>query len=176
MVEPQGNLPLEALVGELVRQVRASQRDAEDEVLLDLEVGGVRCLLVRLPDAAETAAPTLGHLSAREQEIARMVAKGYPNKIIAAVLEISCWTVNTHLRRIFAKLGVHSRAAMVARLLEDAAHKSSLYAQAPRDGDPERENGPEDDRENGHGAGGLKNAPITASRLAAVAERRRVPL
>jgi DNA-binding CsgD family transcriptional regulator len=59
-------------------------------------------------------------LSPREQEIARMVAKGYPNKMIAAVLEISTWTVSSHLRRIFAKFGVASRAAMVARLLEES--------------------------------------------------------
>jgi DNA-binding CsgD family transcriptional regulator len=47
-----------------------------------------------------------------------MAAQGHPNKVIAAVLNISSWTVCTHLRRIFAKLGVGSRAAMVARLLE----------------------------------------------------------
>jgi DNA-binding CsgD family transcriptional regulator len=57
--------------------------------------------------------------SPREQEISRMVAKGCPNKTIAGVLNISCWTVCTHIRRIFAKLGVASRAAMVARLLEE---------------------------------------------------------
>jgi DNA-binding CsgD family transcriptional regulator len=57
-------------------------------------------------------------LSPREQEIVRMVAKGHPNKIIADVLNISSWTVCTHLRRIFAKLGVGSRAAMVAQLLQ----------------------------------------------------------
>jgi len=50
-----------------------------------------------------------------------MVAKGYANKTIATVLEISAWTVGTYLRRIFAKLGVSSRAAMVARLLEQGA-------------------------------------------------------
>ena len=38
-----------------------------------------------------------------------MVAKGYANKTIAAVLEISVNTVNTHLRRVFAKLGVTTR-------------------------------------------------------------------
>jgi hypothetical protein len=48
-----------------------------------------------------------------------MVAKGYPNKTIAGVLNISCWTVGTHLRRIFAKLGVASRAAMIARIMEE---------------------------------------------------------
>jgi DNA-binding CsgD family transcriptional regulator len=59
-------------------------------------------------------------LSSREREIARMIAEGHTNKTVAAVLEISSWTVSTHLRRIFAKLGVASRAAMVARLIEEA--------------------------------------------------------
>jgi DNA-binding CsgD family transcriptional regulator len=45
-----------------------------------------------------------------------MIARGLPNKTIAAVLEISTWTVGTYLRRIFAKLHVTSRAAMVAKL------------------------------------------------------------
>lgn len=53
-------------------------------------------------------------LSPREQEIVRLVAKGYPNKTIAGILDISPWTVSTHLRRVFAKLGVNSRAEMVA--------------------------------------------------------------
>ena len=48
----------------------------------------------------------------------RLVANGLPNKAIADVLDVSLWTVGTHLRRIFAKLGVNSRAAeMVAHVL-----------------------------------------------------------
>lgn len=57
-------------------------------------------------------------LSPREQEIVRLVAKGLPNKTIAAILDISPWTVATHLRRIFGKLSVRSRAAMIATLFE----------------------------------------------------------
>jgi DNA-binding CsgD family transcriptional regulator len=85
-------------------------------VMLDIEVDGVRCVVVaaRLDLARQRIS-----LSPREAEIARMVAEGYPNKTIAAVLDISTWTVSTHLRRIFAKLGVRSRAAMVARLADD---------------------------------------------------------
>lgn len=97
--------------------VRAARRNGPlDGVLLDLEVDGVRCVLVRRPAEAGHADVAL---SPREREIVRMVARGYPNKVIARVLEISSWTVSTHLRRIFAKLGVSSRAAMVAHILED---------------------------------------------------------
>ena len=88
------------------------------DVLLDTEVDGVRCMLIRLQPRDSSHAQVV--LSPREQEIARMVAAGYPNKTIAAVLDISSWTVGTHLRRVFAKLGVGSRAAMVARLLEES--------------------------------------------------------
>jgi DNA-binding CsgD family transcriptional regulator len=87
-------------------------RVAGEAVLLDVEVEGVRCLLLDTTDATTAAA-----LSPREQEIVRMVAQGYPNKTIAAVLDISSWTVSTYLRRIFAKLGVRSRAAMVAKVM-----------------------------------------------------------
>ena len=109
-------LLVQQLVGRIVKQDGVSV-PLEEKVILDLEVDGVRCVLVRRlqdPDRADVVA-----LSPREQEIARMVAKGYPNKVIARVLEISSWTVSTHLRRIFAKLGVSSRAAMVAHLLEE---------------------------------------------------------
>lgn len=92
----------------------SSSRSASEEVLADVEVDGCRYLLIRMPT------PDHGtiRLSPREQEIVRMVAKGHPNKVIADVLNISSWTVCTHLRRIFAKLGVGSRAAMVAQLLQ----------------------------------------------------------
>jgi DNA-binding CsgD family transcriptional regulator len=111
------------LIREIVRQVEDTEdptgeprRDGNHEqILIDMHVDGVRYLLVRLPEAS----PLLISLSPREQEIVLMVAKGYPNKTIAGVLNISAWTVCTHLRRTFAKLGVTSRAAMVARLMEE---------------------------------------------------------
>jgi len=114
-------------IEELVREIVGQVEDSEDptggprldgdheEILIDTHIDGARYLLVRLPEAR----PLLISLSPREQEIVRMVAKGYPNKTIAGVLNISAWTVCTHLRRTFAKLGVTSRAAMVARLMEE---------------------------------------------------------
>ncbi len=58
----------------------------------------------------------LAGLSPREQQIVRLVATGLVNRTIGSVLDISPWTVATHLRRIFAKLGVASRASMIAAL------------------------------------------------------------
>jgi len=92
--------------------VLQSSGDAE-EILVDVELDGTRYLLMRVHKPEERV-----QLSPREQEIVRMVAGGHPNKIIASVLNISSWTVCTYLRRIFAKLGVNSRAAMVARTSE----------------------------------------------------------
>lgn len=85
-----------------------------EEVLLDMDLDGARYLLLRLPKPGTSRVL----LSPREQEIVRMVAQGHCNKVIAGVLSISSWTVCTHLRRIFAKLGVGSRAAMIARFME----------------------------------------------------------
>jgi DNA-binding CsgD family transcriptional regulator len=101
----------------------SSAQQAEDaqEIILDTDVDGVRYLLVRMPRASRNSTA----LSPREHEIVRMVADGHPNKVIAGVLNISPWTVCTHLRRIFAKLGVNSRAALVSRLLEIRASRDA---------------------------------------------------
>lgn len=99
-------------VGELVGH-GAYDTDEREGVLLDVTVGHVRCLLVHQEPALRVT------LSPRERQIALMVAHGRTNQAIATSLDISVWTVSTHLRRIFAKLAVSSRAEMVARLLAD---------------------------------------------------------
>src|SRR3984957_15325993 len=57
-------------------------------------------------------------LTARELQIAALVAEGRVNKQIAAELNISEGTASTHLRRIFAKLNVDTRAAMVTKCFD----------------------------------------------------------
>ncbi|MGQ0429488.1 MAG: response regulator transcription factor [Gammaproteobacteria bacterium] len=46
-----------------------------------------------------------------------MIAAGQANKEIARRLGISKFTVGAHLARVFAKLGVHSRVTLAARLM-----------------------------------------------------------
>jgi DNA-binding CsgD family transcriptional regulator len=115
------------LLERLLKQVEErdnSESTKGEQVLLDVCLHGFRYKLLRQRSVTNSR---ILNLSPREIEIARMIAEGHSNKIIAAVLDISSWTVCTHLRRLFAKLNVSSRAAMVARVLEaglmaDAAH------------------------------------------------------
>jgi DNA-binding CsgD family transcriptional regulator len=60
-----------------------------------------------------------GTLTARELEIAGLVAGGATNRQIAEALVISERTVGTHLSRIYAKLGISSRAALAAQRIRD---------------------------------------------------------
>ena len=118
--EPTLTAPLEAglrLLASLLDQ-GAGPDDGSDTVI-DLELGGYRWTVRRcLPSA-----PGTDHrLSPREAEITRMVALGRTNRAIASALDISPWTVSTHLRRIFCKLEVNSRAAMVAQAIELGLH------------------------------------------------------
>ena len=81
---------------------------------LEVEVEGIRHVVRVAIHASPRSA-----LSPREHEIAEMIGRGLPNKTIAANLGISSWTVSTHLRRMFAKFDVNSRAALVAKILEE---------------------------------------------------------
>jgi DNA-binding CsgD family transcriptional regulator len=56
-------------------------------------------------------------LSDRQMQIAILVSLGKGTKRIAAHLHISEHTVQSHMRRIFSKLNVSSRPAMVAQLV-----------------------------------------------------------
>jgi DNA-binding NarL/FixJ family response regulator len=53
--------------------------------------------------------PSLTH---REKEVATLVAQGLTNRKIAARLVISEFTAETHLARIFKKLGLCSRTQL----------------------------------------------------------------
>jgi PAS domain S-box-containing protein len=61
--------------------------------------------------------PALAGLSERQGEILRRVAQGEEVADIARELVISESTVRNHLAGIYQKFGVHSRAALVSRLM-----------------------------------------------------------
>lgn len=79
----------------------------------DVRRDAVVSLVYELADAEETTLPVWGVLSPREQEIATLVSQGMTTREIASRAFISENTVKQHLKRIFAKTGVHSRAELV---------------------------------------------------------------
>ncbi len=61
-------------------------------------------------------------LSLRELQILQLVAQGQKDDAIASGLHLSPETVGNHLRRIYRKLHVHSRAHAAAKLASESGH------------------------------------------------------
>ena len=79
-----------------------------------------RPLTEEAPAAPEEAAPAepafdpFAPLSQREREVAELICLGYRNGDIAKMLFISEHTVKDHTKKIYPKLGVHSRLELAA--------------------------------------------------------------
>jgi DNA-binding CsgD family transcriptional regulator len=74
------------------------------------------------------AAPATGwaSLTDAERRVATLISEGHTNKSAASALGVSVNTVGTHLRAVFAKLGVQSRVQLANRL-------ASYASEAPGD-------------------------------------------
>ena len=115
--------------GDLAMAVRAMKTGAcdflekpcKDQVLLDAVTRAVQRSIeeCRISTQTRTAQTALATLTARERQVAELMAAGKPNKIIARELAISDKTVQVHRHNTMEKLGVHS-AAEIAHLLMEA--------------------------------------------------------
>jgi DNA-binding CsgD family transcriptional regulator len=103
-------LPVHGYIG--VVATDGQTLDASDHQLL----GELRPALSHLlrGHLERQAAPTGVTLSIREHEIARYVADGWPNRLIARELDISEWTVKRHVTHVLAKCGARSRTELAA--------------------------------------------------------------
>jgi DNA-binding CsgD family transcriptional regulator len=81
-----------------------------------------RELLATGLSADRLTAPTRSELTAQEAQIARMAVAGNTNAEIGAQLFVSSRTVEWHLRKVFAKLGVSSRREL-AGVFRDMAQR-----------------------------------------------------
>lgn len=98
----------DAVVGQLLGRILADD-------------AGRMALRSALPAAGRAPRAAEGELTRREHDIASRICGGLRNKEIAWQLGISEFTVENHLRRIYRKLGVHNRAALVAQLSRQMA-------------------------------------------------------
>lgn len=94
------------------------EKPCKDQVLLDAVSRAVARSVEesRSAASANTAQSALARLTAREREVALLMAEGKASKVIARELGISDKTVQVHRHNTMEKLGLHS-AAEVARLL-----------------------------------------------------------
>jgi DNA-binding NarL/FixJ family response regulator/energy-coupling factor transporter ATP-binding protein EcfA2 len=87
-----------------------AERDAARVRRLLREGGAQRA--GRRPDPAEAHWP---ELTASEVAVVRLVIRGATDREVAQRLYISAHTVNSHLRHVFAKLGIRSRVELARR-------------------------------------------------------------
>ena len=105
--------------GELIRSIRAACGG-----------GALQEVASGWGEKAEDAGPGADHprLTAREQEVVGLVARGRSNKAIAHQLGISPRTVEGHLNHVFEKVGSSSRTELVHYALAN-----SLFVRIPEE-------------------------------------------
>lgn len=94
------------------------QKPFRDQALLDAVAAAVRRGAEERARGAlrDSALALLDRLSPREREVARLVAQGLPNKVVARELDISEKTVHVHRQHVMEKVEVSS-AAELARVM-----------------------------------------------------------
>ncbi len=88
---------------------RFTERDLELLTTLAAVVSGILGRITQRRAAAEREAQRLSSLTNREREVLRSLVEGKANKEIAKELKIKESTVETHMKHLFAKLGVRTR-------------------------------------------------------------------
>ncbi|GAA3722806.1 LuxR family transcriptional regulator [Terrabacter ginsenosidimutans] len=114
-------------------------------------------LLATRPIKSVHASGGTGTLTAQERVVAHLAATGMANKAIASRLQISPRTVGAHLRNIFGKLGVRTRASLADALADALADEVVYEAVVAAAGAP---------------AGGPTHTPDAASDATAQSARR----
>jgi DNA-binding CsgD family transcriptional regulator len=89
---------------------------------LSVDAAVAEALAARIGMAAGATLPrretAVGRLTAREREVASLVARGLTNRQIAASLAVAARTADAHVEHIRDKLGVRSRAQIAAWAVE----------------------------------------------------------
>ncbi len=104
----KGYLLKQSVTEELLLAVRAACRG---ETYLSSAVSG--SILANALNPQETESEPFDRLSAREQQVLKLVAEGRTNNAIAQIMNVSVKTVEKHRSSLMTKLNVHDMASLV---------------------------------------------------------------
>jgi DNA-binding NarL/FixJ family response regulator len=104
----KGYLLKQSVTEELLLAVRAAHRG---ETFLSSAVSG--SVLADMLAGKETEMEPFDRLSAREQQVLKLVAEGRTNNAIAQIMNVSVKTVEKHRSSLMQKLNVHDMAGLV---------------------------------------------------------------
>jgi DNA-binding CsgD family transcriptional regulator/tetratricopeptide (TPR) repeat protein len=104
----------EAARAEALAIVQRLAQQLTGTVIVDGFLAGARRVIGVKPPSGRLVRHGPGGLTAREQEVATLVAQGLTNRQIAARLVIAPRTADNHLQHVFDKLGVSTRAQVAA--------------------------------------------------------------
>ena len=96
----------------------------EQAIEFALETPAPREEVAPLRTLRQTAKQAAGGLTAREREVAALIAQGKSNREIAAVLVLSERTIEGHVSNIFNKLGFNARTQIAAWAVEKGLVKA----------------------------------------------------
>jgi DNA-binding NarL/FixJ family response regulator len=80
----------------------------------DMSIGKVIKNLQSKKESSFTDALTL-----REKEIVSLVEKGYSYKQMSESLFVTTYTINYHLKNIYKKLNIHSKSALLSKIMDE---------------------------------------------------------
>jgi DNA-binding CsgD family transcriptional regulator len=119
------------------RAAFSDARQIVEELSTSLSTPGVRSHFLasasaQIPDPAgptplQAAKQVSGGLTRRQRQVAKLVAAGSSNRVIAEKLSISERTVESHVSAILTTLGFESRAQIVAWCLEHDMSEDTSY-------------------------------------------------
>ena len=104
---------VEAELSDQLRQVARASGRSPEAFAVELLARALRQEALR-----SQVRSTLDALSPRQQEVARLTARGYTNRQIAEALVVSPETVKTHVRHALEKLGLRSKTELRLLLLD----------------------------------------------------------
>jgi two-component system, NarL family, nitrate/nitrite response regulator NarL len=115
-----GYVTRDGSVEDVVAAIKAAARG---EVHCSPKVAG--SLFKRIAALSTDRAPRLGNgaLTARENQILKLIQEGMSNKMISRTLGIELPTVKNHVHSILVKLGIHRRAEAISLLYRSSSDK-----------------------------------------------------